>query len=98
MLVVFSRLEARAGCLAELGIIPVDQYMGDVVYGTAVAADPAGATSAPGVYAAGNLTAPSAQVMAAAAAGLMAGAAINGDLVAEETALGVQALAGARGR
>ena len=95
VLVVFSRLEARAGYLAGMGIVPVDQCMGDVVYGTAVAADPTGATSVPGVYAAGNLTAPSAQVMAAAAAGLMAGAAINGDLVAEETALSVEALAGA---
>ncbi|MDN3481958.1 NAD(P)/FAD-dependent oxidoreductase [Arthrobacter sp. APC 3897] len=99
VLVVFSRLEARAGYLAGLGIVPADQYMGDVVYGTAVSADPAGTTSVPGVYAAGNLTAPSAQVMAAAAAGLMAGAAINGDLVAEDTARSVEALAAAgRGR
>ena len=35
---------------------------------------------------AGNLTDPQAQVIAAAAAGLMAGAAINFDLVLEEAA------------
>ncbi|MBO0906906.1 NAD(P)/FAD-dependent oxidoreductase [Arthrobacter sunyaminii] len=90
-LVVFSRLQARAGYLAELGIVPANQYMGEVVFGTAVPVDFTGATPVPGVYAAGNLAAPSAQVMAAAAAGLMAGAAINGDLAAEETALAVEA-------
>lgn len=94
-LVVFAPLEARAGYLAELGALPVDQYMGEVVFGTAIPAGPTGATAVPGLYAAGNLTAPTTQVMAAAAAGLMAGAAINGDLIAEETALGVTALAGA---
>jgi thioredoxin reductase len=94
-LVVFAPLEARAGYLAELGVVPVDQSMGEVVFGTAIPAEPTGATAVPGLYAAGNLTAPTTQVMAAAAAGLMAGAAINGDLIAEETALGVAALAGA---
>ncbi|MET4059535.1 thioredoxin reductase [Arthrobacter sp. UYP6] len=89
VLVVFTRLEARAGYLEELGILPVDQHMGEVVFGTAVPAEPTGATAVPGVYAAGNLAAPSLQVMAAGAAGLMAGAAINGDLVAEDTAVAV---------
>lgn len=93
-LVVPTRLEARAGYLAELGLEPVEQFMGKLAYGTAVPADPAGATSVPGVYAAGNLVIPAAQVITSASLGLMAWAAINAGLVAEETALAVAALAG----
>jgi thioredoxin reductase len=46
---------------------------------------PTGATAVPGVWVAGNLTDIQAQVITAAAAGLTAGAAINFDLVLEET-------------
>ena len=53
--------------------------------GTRIEADRTGATSVPGVWVAGNLTDPQAQVVAAAAAGLMAGAAINFDLILDET-------------
>jgi thioredoxin reductase len=42
-------------------------------------------TSVPGVYAAGNVTDLSAQVMGAAAAGTMAGARANADLVMSDT-------------
>jgi thioredoxin reductase len=63
----------------------------DRVIARHVVVDRAGATGVPGVYAAGNVADPMAQVMAAAAAGLMAGAAINGDLVAEDTAAAVAA-------
>ena len=42
-------------------------------------------TAVPGVWVAGNVTDLTAQVGAAAAAGAMAGAQINADLVAEET-------------
>ena len=59
--------------------------MGGVLLGTAVPADPTGATAVPGVWVAGNVTDPMAQVIAAAAAGLRAGAMINADLVEEET-------------
>ncbi|MDK1327601.1 NAD(P)/FAD-dependent oxidoreductase [Arthrobacter sp. zg-Y1143] len=96
-LVVFTRLEARAGYLADLGLVPAEQYMGEAPLGTAVPAGPTGATSVPGVYIAGNLAIPSVQVIAAAAAGLMAGAAINADLVAEDTALAVASAAGMPG-
>jgi hypothetical protein len=41
-------------------------------------------TAAPGVWAAGNVTDPQAQVVTSAAAGLAAGAAINLDLVTED--------------
>lgn len=97
-LVVFTRLEAQAGYLAPLGIVPEQQFRGELAFGTAVPADAAGATAVSGVYAAGNLAAPMVQVIAAAAAGLMAGAAINGDLAAEDTALAVAALAGSAAR
>lgn len=56
---------------------------------THLAADTNGATGVGGVWVAGNVTDPSAQVISAAAAGLKAGAQINADLVAEETAQAV---------
>jgi thioredoxin reductase len=45
-----------------------------------------GATALPGVFLAGNVTDPSAQVVTAAGAGLLAAVAVNSDLVVEETA------------
>ena len=60
--------------------------IGEHPAGTRIEADRTGATAVPGVWVAGNLTDPQAQVIAAAAAGLMAGAAINFDLVLDEAA------------
>ncbi|GAA4290957.1 hypothetical protein GCM10023178_63880 [Actinomadura luteofluorescens] len=51
-----------------------------------VKTDPTGRTSVPGVWAAGNVVVPSGQVIMAAAAGAMAAAMINADLVEEEVA------------
>jgi thioredoxin reductase len=51
---------------------------------------PGGATSIPGLVLAGNVTEPMAQVVAAAGQGLMAGALVNADLVAQDAALAVQ--------
>jgi thioredoxin reductase len=51
--------------------------------GEHIPADPTGRTKVPGVWAAGNVTDLSAQVGAAAAAGAMAGAQINADLIEE---------------
>ena len=51
--------------------------------------DPTGRTEVPGVWVAGNLTSLFATVVVAAASGSMAGAAINADLIAEETRLAV---------
>ena len=59
--------------------------------GSAVPADPTGATSAPGVWVAGNVADMSAQVVVAAAAGMRAGAMINADLVAEDARRAVEA-------
>ncbi|MBD7993964.1 NAD(P)/FAD-dependent oxidoreductase [Arthrobacter sp. Sa2CUA1] len=89
--VVFTRLSARADYLAGLGVVPTEQFAGETSIGTALTVNPMGATDVPGIYAAGNLAAPMAQVIGAAAAGLMAGAAINGDLIMEDTALAVAA-------
>jgi thioredoxin reductase len=89
--VVAPRFTARAGVLADLGLAPVEQQ-----HGSAVPADPAGATAVPGVWVAGNVTDLRAQVVVAAAAGLTTGAAINADLIAEDVRLAVAALAVSR--
>lgn len=59
--------------------------MGGYVIGSQIPADATGATTVPGVWVAGNVADVRGQVIAAAAAGLGAGAAINADLIAEET-------------
>ncbi|WP_367129017.1 NAD(P)/FAD-dependent oxidoreductase [Saccharothrix sp. HUAS TT1] len=85
---VATRMVARAGFLAELGLKPVEHPSG---MGEHVPADPTGRTDVPGVWVAGNVTDLSAQVGASAAAGAAAGAQINADLVAEETRRAVDA-------
>ena len=82
--VVSPRMEARAELLEPLGLKPVEVLLGDHPIGTRIEADRTGATAVPGVWVAGNLTDPQAQVVSAAAAGLMAGATINFDLVLEQ--------------
>jgi thioredoxin reductase len=82
--VVAPRMAARADLLAPLGLKPAELRVGEYSIGTHIEADPAGATAVPGVWVAGNLADPQAQVIAAAAAGLAAGAVINYDLVLEE--------------
>jgi thioredoxin reductase len=94
--VVAPRFTARAGVLDALGLAAVDQEMGGSVVGSAVPADPTGATAVPGVWVAGNISDMSAQVVVSAAAGMRAGAMINADLVAEDARRAVAALAGAR--
>ncbi|MGW4642896.1 NAD(P)/FAD-dependent oxidoreductase [Sphaerisporangium sp. NPDC004334] len=90
-LVVMSHLSARTGALAGLGLEPVEQSLGGHVVGTRLDADPMGATGVPGVWVAGNVTDLMGQVVTAAAAGMRAAAAINADLVQEETRLAVAA-------
>ncbi|WP_089014570.1 NAD(P)/FAD-dependent oxidoreductase [Micromonospora inositola] len=84
--VVGARMTARAGLLRSLGLTPVDVEMGGHVVGAQIPADPTGATTVPGVWVAGNVADLRAQVITSAAAGLNAAAAINADLVAEDTA------------
>jgi thioredoxin reductase len=83
-LAVAARMTARADFLADLGLKASEHPSG---MGTHVPADPTGRTEVPGVWAAGNVTDLSAQVGASAAAGALAGAVINADLVEEETRL-----------
>jgi len=71
---------ANADLLAPLGLAAEEVSAGGQVIATRIAADPSGATSVAGIYVAD----PQAQVITSAAAGLMAGAAINMDLVAED--------------
>ncbi|MEV4416408.1 NAD(P)/FAD-dependent oxidoreductase [Catellatospora sp. NPDC049609] len=88
VLAVATRMTARAGFLAGLGLLPVAHPSG---MGEHLPADPTGRTEVPGVWVAGNATDLSAQVGTAAAAGATAAAMINADLVAEETRLAVAA-------
>ena len=83
-LIVAPRFVANADLLAPLGLAPEDVSVGGQVIATRIAAEPTGATIVPGIYVAGNVADPQAQVITSAAAGLMAGAAINMDLVAED--------------
>jgi thioredoxin reductase (NADPH) len=91
VVVVAPRFTARTELLAALGLEATDLLMNGSVVGSYVPADPMGATAVPGVWAAGNVTALQAQVISSAAAGLTAGAAINADLVAEDTRAAVTA-------
>jgi len=79
---VATRMRARAGFLATLGLQPYEHPSG---MGDHVPADATGRTAVEGVWAAGNVVDLSAQVGASAAAGAMAGAQINMDLVLEDT-------------
>nr|WP_307859019.1 NAD(P)/FAD-dependent oxidoreductase [Herbiconiux sp. SYSU D00978] len=87
-LAVATRTDARAEFLAPLGLEPAPHPSG---MGSTIAADAFGRTAAPGVWVAGNAADMSAQVGGAAAAGAMAAAQINMDLVTEEIASAVTA-------
>src|SRR5690606_29820124 len=83
------RLVANSKVLADLGLTPTSHPMG---IGESIAADPTGLTEVPGVWVAGNVTDLTAQVVDAAAGGATAAAAINADLIAEDTRLTLSAL------
>jgi thioredoxin reductase len=90
-LVVAPRFTARADVLASLGLETVELETGGHVVGSYVPADAMGATAVPGVWVAGNVTDLKAQVIASAAGGLNAAAALNADLVAEDARMAVSA-------
>jgi thioredoxin reductase/SAM-dependent methyltransferase len=90
-LAVAPRFTARAGVLESLGLKPVDVEVGGYIVGSQIPADASGATAVPGVWVAGNVADVRAQVIVAAAAGLTAAAAINADLVAQDTRIAVNA-------
>ncbi|BDH55088.1 bifunctional NAD(P)/FAD-dependent oxidoreductase/class I SAM-dependent methyltransferase [Tsukamurella sp. PLM1] len=81
--VVAPRVRARAEAFAELGLHPEPHPSG---FGDVVTVDPRGATGVPGLYAAGSLTDPSQQLLAAAAQGSTVGAMISFDLAEEDLA------------
>jgi thioredoxin reductase len=87
-LAVTTTLQARTALLAGVGLHPTDHPAG--VGQRIEAADVTGRTAVPGVWVAGNVSDLMAWVVVAAAAGVMAGAAINNDLVAEDTRLAVE--------
>ncbi|WNV89210.1 NAD(P)/FAD-dependent oxidoreductase [Umezawaea sp. Da 62-37] len=91
-LAVTSRLHAQADVLRALGLETSPLEIAGHRVGDHAAADPTGATPIPGVWVAGNVTDPLAQVVMAASAGVKAAAAVNADLIAEETATAVAAL------
>ena len=80
--VVAPRFAARAAVLAGLGLEATVHPSG---MGEYIESDATGLTAVPGVWVAGNVTDPLAQVLASANAGAMAGAAINADLISEDT-------------
>ena len=80
--VVGPRFATRARMLAGLGLETTIHPSG---MGEHIEADATGLTAVPGVWVAGNVTDPAAQVLGSANAGVMAGAAINADLIAEDT-------------
>lgn len=94
-LVTMSLAVARGGLLADLGVATTELAMGGLVLGEHVPADPTGATSVPGLFVAGNVTAPMAPVLTAASAGMTAGSMITKDLVDDDTAVAVAAHRGA---
>ena len=87
-LVVMPKMVARASFLRDLGLAlsPHPSGLGDHV-----PVDATGRTDAAGIWAAGNVTDIAAQVGASAAAGALAAAQINADLVAEDTDAAVDA-------
>jgi thioredoxin reductase len=93
VLAVETRLVARAGLLAGVGLEPTEHPAG---VGERIEADVTGRTSVPGVWVAGNVTDVMAWVASAASAGVMAGAAINNDLIAEDTRIAVERAAATR--
>lgn len=92
-LAVGTRMGARLGFLAGLGLQPSEMELNGQPIGSYLATDPTGATEVPGVWAAGNATDLPGQIGAAAAAGARAGGAINADLIEDEIRRAVEARA-----
>lgn len=89
--VVKPHFAANAALLEKLGLAVTDVMMGEHAMGSAVAADPMGATSIPGVFAAGNVVGITENLIGSAAAGVRAGGAVNGSLIEEDVDIAVRA-------
>ena len=95
VLAVSTKLVARAELLAGIGLEATEHALG---VGQRIEADGTGRTAVPGVWVAGNVTDLMAWVAGAASAGGLAGAAINNDLIAEDTRIAVERTAAVRAR
>jgi thioredoxin reductase len=91
VLVTGAPMRARGDLLASLGVPAVELEFRGAVVGEEVSAGTTGETSLRGVYVAGNVADVRAQVVHAAAAGVLVGANLNADLVGEDTAVAVAA-------
>jgi thioredoxin reductase len=91
-LAIGARMAARSAVLDGLGLKPTAHMLGNGFGEHIAAEDPSGRTSVPGVWVAGNVTDLAATVIGSAAAGVGAAAAINFDLVTEDTQRAVEAL------
>jgi len=87
-LVVGAPVSVRAGLLVDLGLELAEHPMG---MGLHVVTDATGATSLPGVWAAGNVTNLAGQVITSAAEGLWAGAQINASLIGDDERAALEA-------
>ncbi|MDL5199066.1 hypothetical protein [Streptomyces sp. ALI-76-A] len=92
-LVVAPLFTARLEGLAGLDIETAELRLLGQVAGRHVVTTAQGATSTAGVYAAGNVTSLTETVIGSAAAGLRAAAALNLDLITEDTRRAVEAAA-----
>jgi thioredoxin reductase/SAM-dependent methyltransferase len=90
--VVGTRFVPRLEAFSSLGLAAQEHPSG---LGGVVAVDPTGATDVDGVYAAGNVTDPSQQVLAAAANGSWVGSMISFSLAQEDLTAGAQPSANA---
>jgi thioredoxin reductase/SAM-dependent methyltransferase len=81
VVVVGTRFHPRVDALSSLAVEIVEHTSG---LGDVVAVDPSGATSVTGIHAAGNVTDPSQQVLAAAAHGSLVGAMIGAGLAHDD--------------
>ena len=88
-LVIMPKLEADLSAVASLGPETSVHPMGLMPY---VEVDGMGQSAVPGLWVAGSLADPKMQVIMAAANGLAVGAAVNADLIAEETRVAVEGM------
>jgi thioredoxin reductase len=86
-LAVATRMVARAAYLAGLGLKATPDELGA---GERVETDPMGATTVPGVFAAGNVRNLMATVATAAADGVNVAGMVNWDLIDEDTRLAME--------
>ncbi|GAB3038563.1 methyltransferase [Nocardioides flavus (ex Wang et al. 2016)] len=90
--VVASQPHVRADFLGPLGIEPKPFEMHGLVLGSVLDVEPTGATSVPGVFAAGNATDVSMILVASAAHGTRVGAWINAELASADATRAVRDL------